>query len=69
MRQALAVRHIGSDGASSYHASDSTGEAVVRIEATRRSWNLVQPHYAVIFQYDGAQRLQDVAVRRWLTGP
>jgi hypothetical protein len=66
----LARVGLGRDPHTAYYPPDSARRAVARVELEPVGlFNIVQPEYAIAFDYDAALRLRDVRVRRWMTGP
>lgn len=60
---------VGTDGMSSYYRAAPKDTASVRVEYDRHSGPIVKTSYLVRFAFDSLNRLQDVHVTRWLTGP
>jgi hypothetical protein len=68
VREIVASAGIGTDGLSRYDAPREGGPAHITISLDPRTFGLVKSEYSLSLQFSREGRLQDIQVRKWLTG-
>ena len=60
---------IGKDGLSSYTDPDKNNQAVIRIEYDSKTFGVVKSSYLISLYFSTTKTIQDISVKKWLTGP